>query len=43
MLARPGASGASGPMMALLARCGNDVMCVAKPSEALDVIDDWVF
>ena len=36
-------AGASGPMMALLARCGYEVTCVAKPSDALDMIDDGVF
>lgn len=36
-------AGASGPMMALLARCGYEVMCVAKSSEALDMIDAGYF
>lgn len=36
-------AGASGPMMALLARCVSEVTCVAKPSEALDMIDAGYF
>ena len=32
-------TGVSGPLTALLERNGHEVMCVARPSEALDMID----